>query len=73
MVSGIRDLVDGTTGDFREAYREVMRDVAAKTDAPIADMPSHFIGGDERHLFYDDVHPKTIKDIMIAQELAKKN
>ena len=72
VLPGIRDLVDGTTGDFREAYREAMRDVAARTHSPIADMPSHFIGGDERHLFYDDVHPKTPGYRLIAQELAMK-
>ena len=72
VLPGIRDLVDGTTGDFREAYREVMRDVASQKDYPIADMPSQFVGGDERHLFFDDVHPKTPGYKIIATELANQ-
>ena len=72
VLPGIRDLVDGTTGDFREAYREEMRAVAGQVQAPIADMPSQFIGGDARHLFYDDVHPKTPGYQKIAEELAKQ-
>ena len=72
VLPGIRDLVDGTTGDFREAYRMEMRSVAAEYHAPIADMPQQFIGGDARHLFYDDVHPKTPGYQKIAAELAKQ-
>ena len=71
LLPGIHDVFDGTTGDFREGYREVMRSVAASTNAPLADMPSHFINGREDRLFYDDVHPQTIGYTMIADELYK--
>lgn len=72
LLPGVRDLVDGKTGDFREGYRETMRAVAAERNAPIADMPSHFIGGDARHLFFDDVHPKTPGYTLIAEELGEQ-
>jgi lysophospholipase L1-like esterase len=72
VLPGVRDLVDGETGDFREGYRVSMRQVAEDLDAPIADMPSQFIGGDERHLFYDDVHPKPPGYDIIAQEIVKQ-
>jgi lysophospholipase L1-like esterase len=72
LLPGIRDLVDGRTGDFREGYREAMRAVAAEKKAPIADMPNQFIGGDSRHLFFDDVHPKTPGYTLIAEELGQK-
>lgn len=72
LLPGIRDVIDGTTGDFREGYRLVMRDVATQTGSPIADMPAFFVGGDSRQLFYDDVHPKPIGYKMIATELHKQ-
>jgi len=69
LLPGIHDLLDGTTGDFREEYRQVMREVAKDLKAPIADMPSLFINGNERKLFYDDVHPQAVGYKMIADEL----
>lgn len=69
LLPGVHDIIDGTTGDFREGYREAMRSIAKQYDAPIADMPSHFANGDVRRLFFDDVHPKVIGYRKIAQEL----
>jgi lysophospholipase L1-like esterase len=69
VLPGIHDVFDGTTGDFREGYREVMRSVAKSKDAPIADMPNLFMNGREDRLFYDDVHPQAIGYSMIADEL----
>ena len=71
LLPGVHDTINGTTGDFREGYREVMRDTAKQYDAPIADMPQYFMDGDARRLFFDDVHPKVIGYRMIAQELDK--
>ena len=69
LLPGIHDTMNGTTGDFREGYREVMRRVALDLNAPIADMPQYFEGGEPRQLFFDDVHPKVVGYRMIAQEL----
>ena len=69
LLPGVHDTINGTTGDFREGYREVMRDTAKQYGAPIADMPQYFMNGDARKLFFDDVHPKVIGYRMIAQEL----
>lgn len=71
LLPGIHDTMNGTTGDFREGYREVMRRVATDVNAPIADMPQYFKGGEPRQLFFDDVHPKVVGYRMIAQELNK--
>ena len=71
LLPGIHDTINGTTGDFREGYRDVMRDIAKQYGAPIADMPQYFLNGDTRKLFFDDVHPKVIGYRMIAQELDK--
>lgn len=71
LLPGVHDTINGTTGDFREGYREVMREIAAGYEAPIADMPQYFMNGDARKLFFDDVHPKVIGYRMIAQELDK--
>lgn len=69
LLPGVHDIIDGTTGDFREGYREAMRSIAKQYDAPIADMPAHFSNGDARRLFFDDVHPKVTGYRKIAQEL----
>lgn len=71
ILPGVHDTINGTTGDFREGYRDVMREVANQYDAPLADMPQYFMNGDTRKLFFDDVHPKVIGYRMIAQELDK--
>ena len=71
LLPGIHDVFDGTTGDFREGYRETMRSVARQKKAPIADMPSLFMNGREDRLFYDDVHPQAVGYTMIAEELYK--
>lgn len=71
LLPGAHDLINGKTGDFREGYRETMRQVAKELNAPIADMPSQFLGGTFNQLFIDDVHPKVRGYKMIADELYK--
>ena len=69
LLPGVHDTINGTTGDFREGYREVMRKVASQYSAPIADMPQYFEDVDARQYFFDDVHPKVIGYRKIAEEL----
>lgn len=70
LLPGRQDILYGKMGDFREGYRAVMREVAAKVDAPIADMPSQFHQiGREREYFMDDVHPTVKGYTVIAREL----
>ncbi len=69
MLPGVHDIIDGTTGDFREGYRVAMKGIASHYDAPIAEMPTFFEGGEARQLFFDDVHPKVNGYRTIAQEL----
>ena len=71
VLPGIHDPLDGTTGDFREGYRQVMRTVAKDLGAPIADTPSLFVNGRGDRLFFDDVHPQPIGYTMIATELMR--
>ena len=54
LLPGVHDIINGTTGDFREGYRVAMRNIASDYDAPIADMPQYFENGDARQLFFDD-------------------
>lgn len=51
------DTRSGKVGDFRDAYREAMRDVAHDLGAPLIDTPARFVGTDPRKMFYDEVHP----------------
>ena len=59
----------GKVGDFREAYREAMREVAEDMDALLVDSSSLFFGGQVNDLFYDDVHPTPKGHSLIAQAL----
>jgi len=72
LLPSIQDVEYGRVADFREGYREVMRKVAQKLDAPIADMPSSFYQvGREQEYFMDDVHPTVKGYRIIAEELTK--
>ena len=64
-----RDPELGKVGDFRDAYREAMREVADSLDAPLVDSSTAFFGGSVNALFYDDVHPTPKGHALIAQEL----
>ena len=71
LLPGMQDVLHGRIGDFREGYREVMRQAAEELQVPIADMPSHFHRvGREREYFMDDVHPTVKGYRIIAEELA---
>ena len=70
LLPGIQDVRHGRVIDFREGYREVMRNVAEDLGAPIADMPAKFKGvGREREYFLDEVHPTVKGYKIIAEEL----
>ena len=67
-----RDPALGKVGDFRDAYREAMVEVAAEIEAPLVDSSTAFFGGSVNALFYDDVHPtpkghKLIADALYSQ------
>ena len=62
-------LLDGKVGDFRDAYRKAMRDVAKELDAPLIDSTTAFRTGDPRALFFDEVHPTSLGHERIAQSL----
>ena len=59
----------GKVGDFRDAYREAMREVAEDMGAPLVDSSSLFFGGQVNDLFYDDVHPTPKGHSLIANAL----
>ena len=59
----------GKVGDFRDAYRQAMREVAEDLDAPLVDSSEVFFGGQVNDLFYDDVHPTPKGHSLIAGAL----
>ena len=62
----------GRLGDFREGYRDVMRDIAKHYGAPIADMPQYLKNGDDReNTSLTMCIPRCVGYRMIAQELDK--
>ncbi|NOY24832.1 MAG: SGNH/GDSL hydrolase family protein [Oligoflexia bacterium] len=65
----IHDPDQGRVGDFRDAYRETMRDVAADLGAPLADAPPTFVGTDKTRMFLDEVHPSVQGHELIAKLL----
>ncbi|MFZ5477521.1 MAG: SGNH/GDSL hydrolase family protein [Myxococcota bacterium] len=69
VLPSVRDPANGKVGDFRDAYREVMREVAAELGAPLADAPSAFVGTDARAMFHDEVHPTVAGHARIAAVL----
>jgi lysophospholipase L1-like esterase len=66
----IRDLEEAGVGDFRDAYREAMREVAAELDAILIDTPAAFVGQRSRIVFLDEVHPTAVGNRIIAKEAA---
>jgi lysophospholipase L1-like esterase len=66
-----RDLLIGRVGDFRDAYREAMIQVAKELDAPLFNSPVAFADGDVNALFFDDVHPTAKGHARIASLMEK--
>ncbi len=71
ILPSIRDPAAGKVGDFRDAYRATMREVAADLGAPLADTPAAFVGTDTRAMFVDEVHPtaqghQKIAEVVVA-------
>lgn len=64
-----RDLSIGRVGDFRDAYREAMIQVAAELNAPLVNSAKSFTEGDVHALFFDDVHPTAMGHERIADLL----
>ena len=64
-----RDPALGKVGDFRDAYREAMREVAEELSAPLIDSSVFFFGGRVNDLFFDDVHPTPRGHSLIATAL----
>jgi lysophospholipase L1-like esterase len=64
-----RDLLIGRAGDFRDAYREAMAEVAKDLQAPLINSAEVFLEGDVRALFFDDVHPTAKGHARIAKFL----
>ena len=67
----VRDVALNKVGDFRDAYREVMREVAEERSAPMVEAGPLFFGGEVNRLFFDDVHPTARGHRMIADLLAE--
>ena len=66
-----RDLILGRVGDFRDAYREAMAQVAEELNAPLINSPLAFVEGDVNALFFDDVHPTAKGHARIASLMEK--
>jgi lysophospholipase L1-like esterase len=66
-----RDLILGRVGDFRDAYREAMVQVAEELNAPLIYSPEVFVEGDVNALFFDDVHPTAKGHARIASLMEK--
>lgn len=66
MLPCIRDLDGAGVGDFRDAYREVMREVAAEQGAVLIDTPPAVVGQPQARLFLDEVHPTPAGNRLIA-------
>lgn len=66
----VNDPTAGKVGDFRDAYRAVMRETARELGAPLADVPPTFVGSDPGKMFYDEVHPTPAGDAKVAEVLA---
>jgi lysophospholipase L1-like esterase len=71
VLPSVRDPAQGKVGDFRDAYRAAMRDVARELGAPLADAPAAFVGTDARAMFHDDVHPTAAGHARVAEVLVK--
>ncbi len=67
----VNDPAQGRVGDFRDAYREAMRETARDLGAPIIDAPPAFLGADAAKLFLDEVHPSAAGDAKIAALVAE--
>jgi lysophospholipase L1-like esterase len=52
-----RDVELGRVGDFRDAYRATMSEVAEDRGVEYLFSPTNFFGGRVNNLFHDDVHP----------------
>jgi len=64
-----RDLQIGRVGDFRDAYREAMTEIADELNAPLVNSAQVFQEGDVHALFFDDVHPTAMGHQRIAHLL----
>lgn len=62
----VNDPARGKVGDFRDAYREAMRETAQELGAPLIDAPRAFVGADTAKLFLDEVHPSAAGHAKIA-------
>lgn len=67
----IRDPEQGEVGDYRDAWREAMRDAAERHGAPLAEAPPAFHGKDANALFLDEVHPSVAGHALVAEVLAE--
>ena len=69
ILPSVRDLFIGRVGDFRDAYRQAMKEVAHDLRAPLVDSSEHFSEGDIHALFFDEVHPTARGHHRIAEAL----
>lgn len=67
----VRDPAGGGVGDFRDDYRQAMRQAAERYGAPIADTPAAFVGTSPSQLFLDEVHPTAAGHAVVAEVLAQ--
>ncbi|MFH1464907.1 MAG: GDSL-type esterase/lipase family protein [Pseudomonadota bacterium] len=66
----VRDPADGRVGDFRDRWRQVMRETAAAEGAPLADAPPAFASTNPGAMFLDEVHPSPAGHARIAEVLS---
>ena len=69
ILPSARDLLIGRVGDFRDAYRQAMKEVADELNAPLVDSSKRFLEGDLNALFFDEVHPTAKGHQRIAESL----
>ena len=69
ILPSARDLLIGRVGDFRDAYRQAMKEVADELNAPLVDSSKSFLEGDLKALFFDEVHPTAKGHQRIAESL----
>lgn len=70
VLPSVRDPSGGRVGDFRDGYRDAMREAARQHGGTLVDTPARFAGGNPQALFHDDVHPTAQGHTIVGEALA---